>query len=162
MEGKRVSDSKVTLTQLMLPTDANAQGNVHGGVIMRLVDQAGAIVAARHSRRNVVTVVIDSMTFISPVYVGDLVIVEATLQYVGRTSMEVAVRVESEKWPTGERTHTSSAYAVYVALDDHGRPTPVPPLILETEEEKRAGEEAKARQEHRLRMRSQSRPVGRG
>lgn len=155
MEGKRVADSKVTLTKLMLPSDANLQGNVHGGVVMSLVDQAGAIVAARHSRRNVVTAVIDSMTFLNPVRIGDLVFVEASLQYVGHTSMEVAVRVDAEKWRTGERSHTSSAYAVYVALDDEGKPTPVPPLILETEEEKKNWEGAKARQELRLRMRDQ-------
>lgn len=153
MEGKRISDSKVTLTKLMLPSDANLQGNVHGGVVMSLVDQAGAIVAARHSRQNVVTAVIDSMTFLTPVHIGDLVIVEAALQYVGRTSMEVAVKVEAEKWRTGERSHTSSAYAVYVALDEQGNPTPIPPLILETEEEKRNWEAAKARQALRLRMR---------
>lgn len=155
MEGKRIADSKVTLTKLMLPSDANLQGNVHGGVVMSLVDQAGAIVAARHSRQNVVTAVIDSMTFLNPVHIGDLVIVEAALQYVGHTSMEVAVRVDAEKWRTGERSHTSSAYAVYVALDDEGKPTPVPPLILETEEEKKNWEGAKARQELRLRMRDQ-------
>lgn len=158
MEGKRPSESKVTLTKLMLPNDANPRGNVHGGAIMRLVDEAGALATARHSRRMAVTVAIDSMTFHRPVYVGDVVTAEAVVTWTGRTAMEVAVRVEAENLHTGARTHTASAYAVYVALDDEGRPTPVPPLILETEDEKRIWQEAKVRQESRLksgRMRAQ-------
>lgn len=155
MEGKRVSNSRVVIAQVMLPTDANPKGNVHGGVIMRLVDTAGAIVAAKHARRPVVTVVIDSMTFLSPIFVGDLVTLEGTLQWVGHTSMEVYVKVEAEDVRTGRKTHTSSAYAVYVALDEQGQPTPVPPLILETEEEKRRWAEAEQRRAIRLQLKKQ-------
>ena len=115
--GKRPSESAVTLAHLMGPNDANAAGNVHGGVILRLVDEAGALAAIRHSRCNVVTVRLDSMTFIEPVYVGDYVTFKAMLNWVGHTSMEVGVRVEAENPLTGEISHTNSAYAVYVALD---------------------------------------------
>jgi uncharacterized protein (TIGR00369 family) len=134
----------------MMPGDANPLGNVHGGIIMKLVDEAGGIAASRHSRRNTVTVAVDSMSFLKPIYVGTLVTFEARLTYVGHTSMEVEVRVEAENLLTGEKTHTNTAYLVYVALDEHGRPTPVPPLILETEEERQMAEEAKERQRLRL------------
>ena len=134
-QGKRISESQVTISQVMLPTDANVYGNVHGGVIMKLVDDAGAIVATRHSRSIVVTVAVDSMTFLSPIYVGNLVTLTAALSYVGRTSMEVEVLVEAEDPLTGEKTHTNTAYVVYVALDENGRPTEVPPLISETDGE---------------------------
>ncbi|HBY92969.1 MAG: acyl-CoA thioesterase [Ardenticatenaceae bacterium] len=159
MSGKRPSESAVTLSHLMGPSDANATGNVHGGVIMRLVDEAGGLAAIRHSRRNCVTVRLDSMTFIEPVFVGDFVTFKAQVNWVGRTSMEVGVRVEAENPITGEITHTNSAYAVYVALDEKGRPVPVPPLILETEEEHRRWQAAELRQEHRL---AQRRPRGSG
>jgi len=105
------------------------------------------------ARSPVVTVRLDSMTFLEPIYVGDLVIVKAMVNWVGRTSMEVGIRVEAENPVTGQRTHTNSAYAVYVALDDQGRPKPVPPLILETEEEKRRWREAEERQQIRLSQR---------
>jgi len=134
-QGKRISDSQVTISQVMLPTDANAYGNVHGGVIMKLVDDAGAIVATRHSRSIVVTVAVDSMTFLSPIYVGNLVTLTAALGYVGHTSMEVEVLVEAENPLTGDRTHTNTAYLVYVALDGDGQPREVPPLIAESEDE---------------------------
>lgn len=153
LPGKRPSESAVTLSHLMGPGDANAIGNVHGGVILRFVDEAGGLAAIRHSRRPCVTVRLDSMTFIEPVYVGDFVTFKAQLNWVGRTSMEVGVRVEAENPITGEITHTNSAYAVYVALDENGRPTPVPLLILETEEERRRWREAEQRQEHRLAQR---------
>lgn len=148
--GKRPSESAVTLSHLMNPVDANAAGNVHGGVILRLVDEAGALAAIRHSRRNCVTVRLDSMTFIEPVYVGDFVTFKAQVNWVGHTSMEVGIRVEAENPVTGEITHTNSAYAVYVALDEHGRPAAVPPLIIETEEERRRWDEAEMRRQQRL------------
>ncbi len=150
--GRRVSESRTILSHFMMPGDANPLGNVHGGIIMKLVDEAGGIAASRHSRRNTVTVAVDSMSFLKPIYVGTLVTFEARLTYVGRTSMEVEVRVEAENLLTGERTHTNTAYLVYVALDEHGKPTPVPPLILETNEEKQLAEEAKERQRIRLKM----------
>jgi acyl-CoA hydrolase len=148
--GKRIGESQVTISQVMLPSDANVTGNVHGGVIMKLVDDAAAIVAVRHSRNNVVTVAVDSMTFVSPIYVGNLVTFTAALSYVGRTSMEVEVLVEAEDPLTGEKTHTNTAYVVYVALDEDGRPTEVPPLIAETAEERERIAKGQRRQETRL------------
>ena len=147
---KRITDSQVTISQVMLPTDANVYGNVHGGVIMKLVDDAGAIVATRHSRSIVVTVAVDSMTFVSPIYVGNLVTLTAALSYVGRTSMEVEVLVEAEDPLTGDKTHTNTAYVVYVGLDDSGRPREVPPLTAETEEERQRVAEGSERQQARL------------
>ncbi|NOZ04812.1 MAG: acyl-CoA thioesterase [Chloroflexi bacterium] len=152
MTGKHARDSEVVLSQLMLPTDANPQGNVHGGTIMKLIDTAGGMCAVRHARTFVVTAEIDSITFLSPVYVGNLVTLRAHLNWVGRTSMEVEVCVEAENPLTGEITHTNSAYAVYVALDAGSKPKAVPPLIIETDEERRRWAEAEARRAHRLAM----------
>jgi len=143
-------DSRVTISQVMLPSDANPQGNVHGGIIMKLVDEAAAIVAVRHSRCNVVTVAVDSMTFLSPIYVGNLVTFTASLSYVGRTSMEVEVLVEAEDPMTGEKTHTNSAYVVYVALDQSGQPHEVPDLLAESDEELERMARGKKRQSERL------------
>ena len=130
MKGKRVADSQVTFTQLMLPEHTNPMGNIHGGVIMKLADEAAALCAVRHAQRQVVTVAIDSMTFLSPVRVGNVLTLKASLNWVGRSSLEAGVRVLAENPLTGELTHTNSAYLVYVALDENGRPTEVPPLIL--------------------------------
>jgi uncharacterized protein (TIGR00369 family) len=129
---------------------ANLLGSVHGGWIMKLVDEAGALACMRHAQNRVVTVAIDSMTFRQPIRIGDLIILNAEVSYTGRTSMEAEVHVLAENPITGERTHTNTAYLVYVALDDEGRPAQVPPLKTETEEEARRMEEAKARQERRL------------
>lgn len=150
MSGKRVKDSKMTLNQLMLPHHANPMGSVHGGEIMRLVDETGGLCAIRHAQRLVVTLAIDSMTFHSPVHVGDLVSFNASLNWVGRSSMEVGVRVVAENPLTGEQTHTNTAYLVYIALGDDGRPAEVPRLILETDDERRRWAEGEARQQHRL------------
>lgn len=150
MKPKRVPDSQVTISRLMEPGDANLLGNVHGGILMKLVDEVGGIAAARHAQRPVVTVVIDSVTFISPIRVGDLVVLTARLTWVGRTSMEVEVCVEAENLFTAERTHTNSAYIVYVALDENGKPTEAPRLIAETEEQRRRMIEADVRQAQRL------------
>jgi uncharacterized protein (TIGR00369 family) len=137
----------------MHPEHANLLGNVHGGWIMKLVDEAGALACMRHSQRKVVTVTIDSMDFRQPIRLGDLVILNAEVSYTGRTSMEAAVEVLAENPITGEQTHTNTAYLVYVALDDSGRPTPVPPLHAETEEEKQKMEQARERQQRRLQER---------
>ncbi|MBN1218384.1 MAG: acyl-CoA thioesterase [Anaerolineae bacterium] len=150
MAGKRGKDSRVTLSQLMLPHHANPTGNVHGGEVMRLVDEAAALCAMRHAQHQVVTVAIDSMTFHSPVHVGDLVTFTANLNWVGRTSMEVEVQVTAENPLTGECTHTNTAFLVFVALDHEGRPTQVPPLILKTDEERHRWTKAEARQQRRL------------
>src|SRR5512134_91742 len=147
---KPIRASRVTLSQLMHPEHANLLGNVHGGWIMKLVDEAGALACMRHAQRKVVTVAIDSMVFRQPIRLGDLIILNAEVSYAGRTSMEAEVQVQAENPITGERTHTNTAYLVYVALDDEGRPTSVPPLQAETEAEKRRMEKAKERQEYRL------------
>ena len=125
---KTVGASRITLSQLMHPEHANLLGNVHGGWIMKLVDEAGALACMRHAQRKVVTVAIDSMVFRQPIRIGDLIILNAEVSYAGHTSMEAEVQVLAENPITGERTHTNTAYLVYVALDDEGRSTPVPPL----------------------------------
>jgi uncharacterized protein (TIGR00369 family) len=137
----------------MHPEHANLLGNVHGGWIMKLVDEAGALACMRHAQRKVVTVAIDSMVFRQPIKIGDLIILNAEVAHAGRTSMEAEVQVQAENPVTGERTHTNTAYLVYVALDDEGKPTAVPSLRYETEEEKRKAEAAKERQERRLKQR---------
>ena len=147
---KTMRTSRVTLSQLMHPEHANLLGNVHGGWIMKLVDEAGALASMRHAQRKVVTVAIDSMVFRQPIRIGDLIILNAEVTYTGRTSMEVEVQVQAENPITGERTHTNTAYLVYVAVDDNGRPSTVPRLEAETEQEKEKMERAKERQERRL------------
>ncbi|HEX5840509.1 MAG TPA: acyl-CoA thioesterase [Anaerolineales bacterium] len=147
---KPVSASRITLSQLMHLEHANLLGNVHGGWIMKLMDEAGALACMRHAQRKAVTVAMDSMVFRQPILIGDLVILTAEVTYVGRTSMEVEVQVNAENPVTGERTHTNTAYLVYVALDDEGRPTSVPGLTVETEAQQRRMDEAKERQERRL------------
>ena len=144
------SDSEVTLSQQMMPSDANPLGNIHGGAIMKLVDEAGGLAAMRHARRPVVTVTMDSMTFLSPVRVGHLLTLRGRVNWIGKSSIEVGVRVEAENPVTGEITHTNSAFAVFVAMDDEGHPSAVPPLILETEEDRRRWKEGEERQELRL------------
>jgi acyl-CoA hydrolase len=134
----------------MLPAHANPLGNVHGGVILMVADEAAAICAMRHAQRPCVTVAIDSVSFHSPVHVGELLSLRATMSYVGRTSMEVRVDVHAEDPIGGVITHTNSAYFVFVALDANGVATAVPPLELETEEERARFAEAKARQQARL------------
>jgi uncharacterized protein (TIGR00369 family) len=147
---KPMRASRVTLSQLMHPEHANLLGNVHGGWIMKLVDEAGALACMRHAQRKVVTVAIDSMVFRQPIRIGDLVTLRAEVSYTGRTSMEASVEVHAENPLTGERTHTNTAYLVYVAVDDNGRSTAVPPLQAETEDEKQKLEQGQARQERRL------------
>ena len=149
---KPIRASRVTISQLMHPEHANLLGNVHGGWIMKLVDEAGALACMRHAQRKVVTVAIDSMTFRQPIKIGDLIILNAEVSYTGRTSLEAEVQVLAENPVTGERVHTNNAYLVYVALDDDGKPTAVRPLIAETEDEKRRMEQAKERQERRLKQ----------
>jgi len=136
----------------MHPEHANLLGNVHGGWIMKLADEAGALSCMRHAQKKVVTVAIDSMTFRQPIKLGDLVILNSEVTYTGRTSMEATVEVIAENPITGERTHTNTAYLVYVALDDEGCPTTVPAVIAETEEDKHKLEQARQRQERRLKQ----------
>jgi uncharacterized protein (TIGR00369 family) len=145
-----VSHSKVTLTQMMEVTDANVAGNVHGGVIMRLVDTAAALAAIKHSGGVALTVGIDEMTFLEPVQIGEVVVLRACVNDVGRTSMECGVRVEAEDPLTGIVRHVNSAYLVFVAVDADGRPRPVPAIVAESEDERRRQREAKLRRERRI------------
>lgn len=153
MEPKSAQDSAVIMTHLVLPQDANPAGNLHGGVILKHVDTTAGVVAKRHTRGNVVTVSIDRMAFKEPAYMGELLIFKASLNHVGRSSMEIGVRVEAENLKTGEVRHTNSAYLTFVALDETGRPTRVPPLVLEDETTRRRYAEAELRRELRQKER---------
>jgi uncharacterized protein (TIGR00369 family) len=148
--GKPVSASRVVLAQLMQPEHANILGNVHGGWIMKLVDEAGALACMRHAQQRVVTVAVDQLTFRQPIRLGDLVTLTAEVSYAGRTSMEAEVMVEAENPITGLRTHTNTAYLVYVAVDEHGRPVPVPPLLPEDTVQQARMEAGRDRQAYRL------------
>ena len=158
--GKPVSESRHETTQQVLPGDTNPLGTAFGGTIMAWIDIAGAVAAMRHARSAVVTASIDEMHFIATIKVGDLVILSASVNYSGRTSMEVGVRVESENPRTGERHHTGSCYVTYVAIDESGRPVEVPPVIPESAEEQRRHAEAQERRRHRLAVREARRARG--
>ena len=147
---RTVSETALTLTLFTQPEHSNSLGNVHGGVVLKLCDECGGIIAARHARRPAVTVTVDSVTFHQPVLLGRLLLVKGRITWVGRTSMEVELRVETENLLTGEVLHTNSAYFVYVALDEARHPTPVPKLLLENAEEERRFAEGEERQAHRL------------
>jgi uncharacterized protein (TIGR00369 family) len=150
VQSKTVKESRSELTQAMELQHASLAGIVHGGVIMKLVDTAAGLAAIRHAGTPVVTAAIDEMSFRTPVQLGSLVTLKASVNAVGTTSMEVGVRVETENVLTGERAHTSSAYLVFVALDENQRPRPVPALVPETPEERRRMQEARLRREARL------------
>ena len=156
--GKTVNASRTSLAQLMQPEHANNLGHVHGGWIMKLVDEAGALACMRHAQQRVVTVAVDQMTFRQPIRIGDLVMLTAEVSYVGRTSMEAEVHVEAQNPITDERTHTNTAYLVYVALNEQGQPVPVPPLIPETEAQRKRMEGGKTRQSYRLARAGTARP----
>jgi acyl-CoA hydrolase len=141
----------------MGPQHANTAGNVHGGTIMKLCDEVAGIAAVRHSGRRVVTAAMDRMTFLHPVYVGNLVTVRGSVNATWRTSMEVGVRVESENVRTGETMHTCSAYLTMVALDEEGEPAPVPPVAPASPDEHRRAREAQLRRDNRLAEREQMR-----
>ena len=152
-EEKSVGDSRVEMAQVMLPVDANQAGNVHGGSIMKLIDTAAGIVSLRHCRTNVVTASMDRLDFHEPVFIGELVILRASINYVGETSMEVGVRVEAENLMTGAVRHTNSAYLTMVALDENRKPREVPRIRPEGQEERRRFEEGKMRAERRRELR---------
>ncbi len=154
MEPKTVAETALTMAVMMLPGDANPHGQVHGGAIMKLVDTAAAAVAHRHARSHVATARVDSMSFLAPVEVGDLVTFKASVNAVWHTSMEIGVRVESENLLSGKVTHTSSAYLVLVAVDNDLRPRPVPPLLTQTPDEQRRHTEAEERRARRLATRT--------
>src|ERR1041384_7099063 len=157
MEGKPVRASLSEYSELALPNDANGLGNVLGGKVMHLVDLAGAMAAIRHARTPVVTAAVDSMHFIHPVRIGQLIVLRSSVNRVFRTSMEVGVQVETETLLTGEKLHTCSAYLTFVSLDKAGKVTPVAPVIPETEEEMRRYREAGERREYRLALRKRLR-----
>ncbi len=157
MKGKSPADTALTAAKVMLPQHANPSGNVHGGVIMREIDSVAGVVAGRHCGSNTVTASIDRLDFFHPVYVGDVLLLSASLNFVGRTSMEVGVRVEAENPRAGTRRHTASAYLTFVALDRQGKPTAAPPLILRSAEEERRNREAGQRRRLRLAERATER-----
>ena len=147
---KRVSESQHETSELMMPEHSNILGHVFGGVILSIMDKCAAIAAFRHSRATVVTASIDRVDFREPIRLGDLVVMKASVNFVGRTSMEVGVRVEAEDLLSGRRRHTNSCYLTFVAVDRNGRPIEVPELIPETEDELRRNGAAKERRRRRL------------
>ncbi|MCX6623523.1 MAG: acyl-CoA thioesterase [Acidobacteria bacterium] len=154
--GRPVRESMSEYSEIALPNDANPLGNLLGGRVMHLVDLAGAMAAMRHARRPVVTASIDYMNFLRPVHIGQLLILRSSVNRVFRTSIEVGVKVSVEDLQTGDTFHTSSAYLTFVALDASGHPVPVPPVIPETEAEKRRFDDAGERRKYRLEMRDKS------
>ncbi len=153
-QSKRISDSRFTLSALMGPQHANSLGNVHGGEIMKMVDEAGALVAMRHAGNIAVTVAIDSMTFMEPILVGHLVMCNAELTYVGRSSMEVRVEVVTENPLTGDPRTSNTAYLVYVAINAAGQSVEVPEIDFESPEQAQRAERARQRQAYRKQQRA--------
>lgn len=152
LAGRPTSYARVTLSRIMSHADVNLYGTVHGGVIMKLIDDAGGAASARHSGGNVVTAAIDEIVLLEPVRVGDLVRADAQINWTGRTSMEVGVRVLAEPWDRAgtDPVRVATAYLVFVGVDADGEPRPVPPVLPETAEDKRRWHEAEIRREHRL------------
>ncbi len=148
-EEKTIGESRVEMAQAMFPVDANPAGNVFGGTIMKLIDTAAGIAAHRHCRTNVVTASMDRLDFHQPIFVGELVLLRASINYVGKTSMEVGVRVEAENLMTGEVRHTNSAYLTIVSLDENRKPKSVPQIIPKTKDENRRFKEGRDRAEQR-------------
>ena len=157
LRGRAPRESVVTKTEIILPSDANALGTVFGGRVMEWIDIAGAIAAGRHCRRTVVTASMDDLHFLAPIKVGEVVVVTAQVNFAAHTSLEVGVEVFSEARDTGERTRCCQAWLTFVALDEQGRPTAVPPLLPETTEEKRRFQEAEERRRFRLERRNRFR-----
>ncbi len=149
MQGKPVQETSMKVSYAVTPADANPVGNVHGGVIMKHIDNTGGIVALRHARRFCVTASVDRLDFHNPAYIGELLTFKASINLVGRTSMEIGVRVESENMVTGEIRHIASAYLTFVCLGDDRRPMPVPPLILQSEDDFRRNRQATERRKMR-------------
>ena len=154
MEGKAVRESASEYLELALPNDANGLGNVLGGKVMHLVDLAGAMAGMRHARQPIVTASVDSLHFLHPVHIGELIMLRSSVNRVFRSSMEIGVKVTTEKLLTGERLHTCSAYLTFVAVDAEGRASAVRPVIPETEDEIRRYRQAGERREYRLAMRN--------
>ena len=151
---RKVSESRTVVARVMMPQDANLAGNVFGGTILKFVDEVAYVVATRHVRSNLVTASLDRTSFLSPVHIGDLLTLRASVNAVWRSSLEIGVRIEAEDPRTGDVRHTGSSYLTIVALDSSGRPCEAPGLILETDEDRRRNEEADRRRERRLEERS--------
>lgn len=149
---KPISASRVEMTEVVLPGDTNALGTIFGGKVVSWIDIAAATCAMRHARTTVVTASIDSLHFLNPIKTGFIVSLKASVNYTGTTSMEIGVRVEAEEPLTGVRSHTASAYLTFVALDSDGKPTPIPPAVPRTEEEKWRWRKAEKRREARLKL----------
>ncbi len=150
MKARPVSVSQVIKTELVLPSNTNSLGTIFGGTIMSWIDIAAAVCAQRHSQKTVVTAHLDELEFVAPVYIGWVVNLKASVNFTGKTSMEVGVRVDAENPMTNEKFHTATAYLTFVALDSHGKPTMVPPIDPLTEDEKRRYEAGKERRAHRV------------
>ena len=150
MDGRAPRLSHTTIAEVMMPHMANHLGNVHGGVILGMLDRVGAVVAIRHAQRICVTASVDRVDFREPIHLGELVTMYASVNFAHRTSIEVGVRVEAENLLTGERRHTNTCYLTFVALDEGGHPVPVPPVLPETEDERRRYREAEARRAQRV------------
>ena len=149
-DGRRSGHSRVEMTEIVLPGDTNALGSIFGGKVMQWIDIAASVAAMRHSGGNVVTASIDGLQFLTPIHVGEVVTLKASVNFAGRSSMEVGVRVDAENIATGERRYTTKAYLTFVAVDKAGRPRSVPSLELETDEDRRRYDDAKVRRAHRL------------
>lgn len=158
LRGKTVRESVHETTHLVMPGDANPHGTAFGGQVMAWIDLAAAISAVRHAREAVVTAGIDAVNFVSKIQLGHLVILKSSVNFTGRCSMEIGVRVESEDPLTGRREHACTAYLTFVAVDGSGQPREVPPVLPETGEERRRHDEARARREHRLALRKPALP----
>jgi acyl-CoA hydrolase len=150
MDARHPSESEAVMAELMMPQHANIMGNVFGGVILALVDRVAAVCAIRHARRQCVTVSVDKVDFREPIHVGELVTAYARVNFAGHTSMEVGVKIIAENVLSGEKRHTNSCYVTYVALDENGQPTPVPPIAPQTPEEKHRYERAAQRRASRV------------
>ena len=151
---RTVRETQHETSEIMMPQHANNLGHVFGGVILSMMDRTSAVAAIRHARNDCVTVSVDRVDFREPIHLGDLVIMKASVNFVGRTSMEVGVRIEAENLRTGERRHTNSCYLTFVAIDSSGRPVPVPPLLPETDDERRRHAAAMERRRRRLEERN--------
>lgn len=159
LESRTVRETQHETSQLMLPQHSNNLGLVFGGVILAMMDTASAVCAIRHARSTCVTASVDRVDFREPIHLGDLVIMKCSVNFVGRTSMEVGVRVEAEDLQTGNRRHTNSCYLTFVAIDRNGKPIEVPRLVAETDDEVRRYEAAKARRQRRLEERNSERAL---
>lgn len=150
---RTIGETRTVVQRIMMPADANPSGNVYGGSILKYIDEVASIVSFRHARTNVVTASIDRMDFLAPMHVGDILVLKAAINYAGKTSMEVGVRVEAEEPHTGHVVHAGSCYLTMVGLDRAGRPTPVPPVTPANDEERLWFENGRRRREDRLRVR---------